>query len=111
MLAVGEILHVRLSGAAADVGSTFGWQRCLHGVCTTIAGEQNGDYRLAPGDLHTRIRVVVTGRGGHRLTVTTTAVGETLTADSPAPTVLVSPLVPADAGTLSIVLEKGADRW
>jgi len=83
----------------------------VHGVCTTIAGEQNGDYRLAAGDLHTRIRVVVTGRGGQRLTVTTTALVEMLAADSPAPTVLVGPLVTADAGTLSIVLEKGADRW
>jgi len=106
----GETLHAQLSGAAADAGSTFVWQRCLPGVCTTIAGEHKVDYQLRAADLHTRIRVVVTRRGGQRLSVTTTAVVGTLTAASRAPASLVSPLVPTDAGTLSIVLAAGPHR-
>jgi len=104
MPALGEVLHARLSGAAADVGSTLVWQRCVPGVCTTIAGEQTGDYRLTAADLHTWIRVVVTRRGDQRLTVTTTGVVGTLAGASPVPAVLVSPFVAADAGPLSIVL-------
>jgi len=104
MLALGEILHARLSGAAADVGSTLVWQRCVPGVCTTVAGEQTGEHRLTAADLHTWIRVVVTRRGGQRLTVITTGVVGTLAGASPVPAVLVSPFVAADAGPLSIVL-------
>ncbi len=110
VLAEGETLHARLSGAAADASSTFVWQRCVPGVCTTVAGEHKGDYQLTAADLHTRIRVVVTRRGGQRLTVTTTGVVGTLAAASRAPASLVSPLVPTDAGTLSIVLAAGPHR-
>ena len=106
----GETLHAQLSGPAADAGSTFVWQRCLPGVCTTIAGEHKDDYQLTAADLHTRIRVVVTRRGGQRLSVTTTAVVGTLTAASRAPASLVSPLVPTDAGRLTVVLAAGPHR-
>ncbi len=110
MLVEGETLHAQLSGPAADAGSTFVWQRCVPGVCTTVAGEHKVDYQLTAADLHTRIRVVVTRRGGQRLSVTTTAVVGTLTAASRAPASLVSPLVPTDAGTLTIVLAAGPHR-
>ncbi len=110
VLAEGETLHAQLSGAAADASSTFVWQRCVPGVCTTVAGEHKGDYQLTAADLHTRIRVVVTRRGGQRLTATTTGVAAARAAASRAPASLVSPLVPADAGTLSIVLAAGQHR-
>jgi len=110
VLVEGETLHAQLSGAAADAGSTFVWRRCVPGVCTTVAGEHKGDYQLTAADLHTRIRVVVTRRGGQRLTATTTAVAAARAAASWAPASLVSPLVPADAGTLSIVLAAGQHR-
>jgi len=103
MLALGEVLHARLSGAAADVGSTLVWQRCVPGVCTTVAGEQTGDYRLTAPDAH----LDPSGGDPSRWSAAdadNNRGGGTLAGASPVPAVPVNPFVAADAGPLSIVL-------